>query len=97
MGTRDVRYEQVRVDKRVRARRPARAGVRGVVGSVLRCYGEPEYLAVEVIANDGRSRVFWYHEVDEVEAREKSAWSLAQTAEEVLGAKPGERPFHALQ
>jgi hypothetical protein len=69
-----VRYEQVRVGKRVRARGDRRGpGFRGVVGSVLRCYGEPEYMAVEVIAKDGRSRLFWHHEVDEVEAREKSA------------------------
>ena len=38
----------------------------GVVGSVLRCYGEPEYLALEVIPKDGRPRLFWHHEVEEV-------------------------------
>jgi hypothetical protein len=69
-----VRYEHALVGKMVRARGDRRgAGFRGVVGSVLRCYGEPEYLAVEVIAKDGRSRVFWYHDAEEVEVREKSA------------------------
>lgn len=65
-----MRYEQALVGKRVRARGDrSTPGFRGVVGSVLRCYGEPEYLAVEVVDKDGRSRVFWHHEVEEVEAR----------------------------
>jgi hypothetical protein len=60
--------------KTVRARTDRNGpGFRGVVGSVLRCYGEPEYLAVEVVAKDGRSRVFWHHEVEEVEAPAKRA------------------------
>jgi hypothetical protein len=43
-----------------------------VVGSVLRCYGEPEYLALEVISKDGCTRLFWHYEVEEIEAWEKS-------------------------
>jgi hypothetical protein len=46
--------------------------LRGVVGSVLRCYGEPEYMALEVIPKDGRSRIFWHHEVEEAEDQDKS-------------------------
>ena len=46
--------------------------LRGVVGSVLRCYGEPEYMALEVIPKEGRSRIFWHHEVEEAEDQDKS-------------------------
>jgi hypothetical protein len=45
--------------------------LRGVVGSVLRCYGEPEYMALEVIPKEGRSRIFWHHEVEEAEDQDK--------------------------
>ena len=46
--------------------------LRGVVGSVLWCYGEPEYLALEVIPKDSRTLLFWHYEVEEIEAWEKS-------------------------
>ena len=63
-----MRYEQALVGKKVRVRGERHEPeLRGVVGSVLRCYGEPEYLALEVIPKDGRSRrVFWHHEVERV-------------------------------
>jgi len=37
--------------------------------SVLRCYGEPEYLAPEVVQKDGRSRLFWHHELEQADDR----------------------------
>lgn len=68
-----MRPERAHVGKAVRARGDRHGpGFGGVVGSVLRCYGEPEYLAVEVVARDGSSRVFWHHEVEEVETRKGS-------------------------
>jgi hypothetical protein len=76
-----VRYERALAGRAVRARGDGHgSGFRGVVGSVLRCYGEREYLAVEVVAKDGRSRVFWHHEVEEeVEALGKRARPRART------------------
>ena len=54
-----MRSEQARVGKKVRVRSDQyEPELRGVVGSVLRCYGEPEYSALEVIPKDGRSRLF---------------------------------------
>ena len=63
-----MRSEQALVGKKVRVRGERHEQeLRGVVGSVLRCYGEPEYLALEVIPKDGRPRrVFWHHEVEGV-------------------------------
>lgn len=76
-----MRYEQARVGKAVRARGDRRGlEFRGVVGSVLRCYGEPEYLAVEVVAEDGSSRVYWHHEVEEIKARKGGARPRARAS-----------------
>jgi hypothetical protein len=67
-----MRIEQTRVGKMVRVRGEwYEPELRGVVGSVLRCYGEPEYLALEVISKDSRTRLFWHYEVEEIEAWEK--------------------------
>ena len=62
-----MRYEQSRVGKKVRVRgERCRPELRGTVVSVLRCYGEPEYLALEVALKGGRPRVFWHHEPEEI-------------------------------
>ena len=61
-----MRPAQARVGKKVRVPSDQRQPeLRGTVGSVLRCYGEPEYLALEVVLTSGRSQVFWHHEVEE--------------------------------
>ena len=58
---------QARVGKKVRVRGDRRGlQPRGTVVSVLRCYGEPEYLALEVELGGGRQRVFWHHELEEI-------------------------------
>ncbi len=63
-----MRYEQIRMGMRVRVRGDRRGPeLRGTVDSVLRCYGVPEYLALEVVLKDGHSRLFWCHELEELE------------------------------
>jgi hypothetical protein len=62
-----VNLEHARVGKKVRVRGDRRRPeLRGTVVSVLRCYGEPEYLALEVALKGGRPRVFWHHELEEL-------------------------------
>jgi hypothetical protein len=62
-----VNLEHARVGKKVRVRDDRRRPeLRGTVVSVLRCYGEPEYLALEVALKGGRPRVFWHHELEEI-------------------------------
>lgn len=56
--------KQVRLRADRRGTRP-----RGTIGSVYRCYGEPEYLALEVVLEDGRSHLFWSHDGEEDGAR----------------------------
>lgn len=40
---------------------------RGLVGEVVGCYGGEEHLAVDVRFADGRSRLFWPADLDEVD------------------------------
>jgi hypothetical protein len=62
-----ITTQEARVGKKVGVRGDRRGPrLRGTVVSVLRCYGEPEYLALEVELGGGRPRVFWRHELEEV-------------------------------
>jgi len=45
-------------------RRPA---LRGLVGTIKRRYGESTYLALEVLFENGRSELFWHHELNAAE------------------------------
>jgi hypothetical protein len=33
-------------------------------GTIEHCWGSPEYLAVDVRLEDGRSELFWFHQLD---------------------------------
>ncbi len=60
--------EEARPGMRVRIsddhRRPA---LRGLVGTIKRRYGESTYLALEVLFENGRSELFWHHELNAAE------------------------------
>ena len=63
-----MNLKQAPLGKKVRVRGDrCHPELRGTVVSVLRCYGEPEYLALEVDLRSGRQRVFWHHELEEIE------------------------------
>lgn len=38
----------------------------GMSGIIERCWGSPEYLALDVRLEDGRSELFWFHQLDTV-------------------------------
>jgi hypothetical protein len=42
---------------------------RGLAGTIIGKWGHPEYLALDVLLDDGRTQLFWHHEVDEIDAR----------------------------
>jgi hypothetical protein len=42
-------------------RRPELAGMGG---TVEQCWGSPDYLALDVRLEDGRSELFWFHQLD---------------------------------
>jgi hypothetical protein len=63
-----------RVKVQLDYRRPPR---RGVVGTIRKCYGSREYTAFEVLFPDGRTELFWDHQLEEVKdssSRSKRRW-----------------------
>jgi hypothetical protein len=42
---------------------------RGLAGTIIGKWGNPEYLALEVLLDDGRTQLFWHHELNEIDAR----------------------------
>ena len=60
-------YEQARVGTRVRVREHHRIEHRrGAVGKVVGIYGGEEYTAVDVLFADGRRRLFWPGDLEEI-------------------------------
>ncbi len=39
----------------------------GMRGTVRECWGHPEYSAVDIELEDGRSELLWFHQLDVVE------------------------------
>lgn len=44
-----------------------RTDLRGREGKILRRLGSPDYVALDVLLNDGTQELFWHHELDEVD------------------------------
>jgi hypothetical protein len=39
---------------------------RGLTGTISGRWGNPEYLALDVVLEDGRTQLFWHHELEEI-------------------------------
>jgi len=65
-----MRSEEARIGAKVMV---GEAGLgsewRGLAGTIIGKWGHPEYLALDVLLDDGRTQLFWHHEVDEIDAR----------------------------
>jgi hypothetical protein len=62
--------EEARIGKRVRIRADHRSTpLRGLVGTIEKKWGTPDYVALEVLFDDGHSELFWYHELEEIAER----------------------------
>lgn len=58
--------EEALVGTRVRVRDSLlRADLRGLEGTIARRWGHPEYVALDVLLGDGRTQLFWHHELEE--------------------------------
>jgi hypothetical protein len=57
-------YPGARVRVRGNYRKPE---LRGAVGTIVKRWGEPNYAAVEVRFDGGRSHLFWRHELEEIQ------------------------------
>ena len=53
---------RVRVDEALRESK-----LRGLLGTIRGRWGDPEYLALDVLLDDGRLQLFWHHELGEIE------------------------------
>ncbi|MDP8951972.1 MAG: hypothetical protein M3N18_07015 [Actinomycetota bacterium] len=69
-----MRGEQARIGARVRVGESAlRPEWRGLTGTIGARWGHPEYPALDVRMEDGRSRLFWHHELERVPEGEPAA------------------------
>ncbi len=58
--------EEALVGMRVRVRSsPSRAELRGLEGAITARWGNPDYVALDVLLDDGRTQLFWHHELEE--------------------------------
>jgi hypothetical protein len=50
--------------------------LRGSVGTIQKHYGVPEYTAFEVLLPDGRTKLFWEHQLEEAKepSRRPKRW-----------------------
>jgi len=62
-----MRSEQAQIGAKVRV---GYSGLhsewRGLTGTISGKWGNPEYLALDVLLDDGRTQLFWHHELEEI-------------------------------
>jgi hypothetical protein len=62
--------EKAQIGNRVRIRADHRStALRGMVGTIERRWDTPDYIALDVLLDDGRSELFWHHELEEITQR----------------------------
>lgn len=44
-----------------------RADLRGREGTITGRWGDPDYVALDVLLEDGTSQLFWHHELEELD------------------------------
>ena len=42
---------------------------RGLTGTIIGKWGNPKYLALDVLLDDGRTLLFWHYELEQINAR----------------------------
>jgi hypothetical protein len=61
-----VLSEEAQIGKRVRVRADHHSRLlRGLAGTMEKRWGDPTYIALDVLLDDGRSELFWHHELEE--------------------------------
>ena len=66
-----MRSEEACIGKRVRVREVTRQSptLSASVGTIERRWGDPTYVALDVLLEDGTKQLFWHHELEEIAAR----------------------------
>ena len=63
-----LRSEDARIGRRVKVRDSlVIAELRGKEGTITGRWGSPNYVALDVLLDDGTSQLFWHHELEETE------------------------------
>jgi hypothetical protein len=63
-----MRSEDARIGRRVRVRDSlVIAELRGREGTITGRWGSPNYVALDVLLDDGTSQLFWHYELEEME------------------------------
>jgi hypothetical protein len=63
-----VLSEEALIGMRVRVSKSLlRTDLRGLEGTIARRWGSPHYVALDVLLENGRSELFWHHELEEIE------------------------------
>lgn len=63
-----VKPEEAQVGMRVRVCEPLhRADLIGREGTIRARWGNPDHVALDVVLDDGRSQLFWHHELEEAQ------------------------------
>jgi hypothetical protein len=70
-----MELEETRIGTRVRVDLDYRkAHLQGLVGTIKKHYGSPNYTAFEVLFPDGQRQLFWDHQLEKVSSRPKRGW-----------------------
>src|SRR5215218_1215000 len=66
-----IRSGQAQIGARVRVGEDSglRSEWRGLTGTVCGKWGNPEYLTLDVVLDDGTQQLFWHHELEEISER----------------------------
>jgi hypothetical protein len=65
-----VLSEEAQIGKRVRVRADHRSRLlRGLAGTIEKRWGDPTYIALDVLLDDGSKQLFWHHELEEIAQR----------------------------
>ena len=66
-----MRSEEARIGTKVMVGEESGLGSewRGLAGTIIGKWGNPKYLALDVLLDDGRTQLFWHHELDGIDAR----------------------------
>jgi hypothetical protein len=65
-----MRSEEAQIGARVRVSESGwHSEWRGLTGTVRAKWGNPKYLALDVLLDDGRTLLFWHHELEDISER----------------------------
>jgi len=66
-----MRSEEARIGAMVRVGEESGLGSewRGLTGTITGKWGNPKYLALDVLLDDGRTLLFWHYELEQIDVR----------------------------